>query len=214
MCDQLLNIIRKRSLDLKVEQVNIPNLPFRVLVSYKNVNHLYGRIIRINEADREWFDQNEGSKWWQKIIQMPVKRYFQQQVPDTRDYQQHRVEIRIEALQSGQYILVAGSDASFSDSSSLVMTTFFCSGIAFVKTGMDYFVLDRDSGHPLKSVTVRSFVQRYDKGKYAYQPLITFQTDQNGHFRLSSTKDFSNQIKLEFRSGNDYLTNYQYLYYR
>jgi len=214
MCSQLLDAIHKRSLGIKIEQVNIPDLPFRVLLSYKNINCLYGRVIRIDEADKEWFDQNDGSKYWQKLNQMPVERYFQQQVPDTRDYQQHRVEMRIDALKSGQYILVAGSDASFSDSASLVMATFFCSGIAFIKNGLDYFVLDRDSGHPLKSVTVKSFLQRYDKGKIAYQPLKTFQTDQNGHFRLSSAKDFSNQIKLEFRNANDYLTNSQYVYYR
>ena len=51
---------------------------------------------------------------------------------------------------------------------------------------MDYFVLDRDSGHPLKSVDVKSFVQRYEAGKSVYQPFKTYQTDQHGYFRLSS----------------------------
>jgi len=213
MCGELLDAIRKRSVSLKIEQVNIPNLPFRVLLTYKNVNHLYGRVIRTDDATKESFDQREGRKLWHKLIQMPVERYFQQQVPDTRDYQQHRVEIRIDGLTPGQYILLASSDATFSDSASMVMSTFFCSNIAFVKNGMDYFVLDRDSGHPFKSANVKSFIQRYDKGKSAYQLFKTYQTDQHGYFRLSSAKEFSNQVKLEFNVGKDYLSNTQYLYY-
>jgi 5-hydroxyisourate hydrolase-like protein (transthyretin family) len=213
LCGQLLDAIRKRSFNLKIEQVNIPNLPFRVLLSYKNINRLYGRIIRIDDATKESFDQNEGGKFWHRLNQMPVERYFQQQVPDTRDYQQHRVEIRIESLSSGQYILLASSDASFDDSASMVMCSFFCSNIAFVKNGMDYFVLDRDSGHPLKSVNIKSFLQRYDKGKSVYQPFKTYQTDQQGYFHLSSAREFSNQVKLEFNIGKDYLSNTQYIYY-
>ena len=213
LCEQLLDAIHKRSVTLKIEKVNIPNLPFRVLLSYKNVNLIYGRIIRINDAIKESFELNEGRKFWQKLIQMPVERSFQQQVPDTRDYQQHRVEIRIEALIAGQYMLLASSDASFGDSASIVMSTFFCSNIAFVKNERDYFVLDRDSGHPLKSVNVKSFVPRYENGKAVYQLLKSYQTDQHGYFHLSAAKEFSSQIKLEFNIGKDYLSNTQYLYY-
>jgi len=213
LCGQLLEAIRNRSISLKTEKVNIPNLPFRVLLTYKNINRLFGRIVRIDDATKESFEQNEARKFWQRLNQMPVERYFQQQVPDTRDYQQHRVEIRIDGLVSGQYILLASSDETFSDSASMVMSSFFCSNIAFVKNGMDYFVLDRNSGHPLKSVDVKSFVQRYDRGRSSYQPFKTYQTDQHGYFRLSSAKEFSNQLKLEFRIGQDYLSNTQYLYY-
>jgi len=213
MCRQLLDAIRKRSISLKLEQVNIPNLPFRALLSYKNINRLYGRIIRIDDATKESFDLNEGKKFWQRLYQMPVERHFQQQVPDTRDYQEHRVEIRIDGLNSGQYILLASSDAAFSDSASIVMCTFFCSNIAFVRNGLDYFVLDRDSGHPLKSVNVKSFIQSSTPGRPAYQLFKTYLTDQHGYFRLTSSKEFSRQVKLEFNMGKDYLSNTQYLYY-
>ncbi len=212
MCGQLLDAIRKRSFSLNIEQVNIPNIPFRVLLSYKNINRLYGRIIRIDDATKESFDQNEGRKFWHRLIQMPIERNFQQQVPDTRDYQPHRVEIRLDGLAPGQYILLASSDASFSDSAFMIMSTFFCSNIAFVKNEMDYFVLDRDSGHPLKSVNVKSFIQRYENGRPVFHQLKSYQTDQHGYFHLSVAKEFSNQVKLEFNIGKDYLSNTQYLY--
>ncbi|HET7000637.1 MAG TPA: alpha-2-macroglobulin family protein, partial [Puia sp.] len=213
MCGRMLNVIRKRSFNLKIEQINIPNSPFRILLSYKNMNHLYGRIIRIDDATKESLDQSDGRKFWHRLREMSVEKYFQQEVPDTKDYQQHRVEIRVGGLTSGQYVLLASSDAAFSDSASMVMLTFFCSNIAFVKNGMDYFVLDRDSGHPLKSVNVKSFFQRYENGKPVYHPLKTYQTDQHGYFHLSTAKEFSNRVKLEFNIGKDYLSNTQYLYY-
>jgi uncharacterized protein YfaS (alpha-2-macroglobulin family) len=144
---------------------------------------------------------------------MPVERNFQQQLPDTRDYQQHRIEIKVDGLSAGQYILLASFDASFSDSAFMVMSTFFCSNIAFVKNEMDYFVLDRDSGHPLKLVNVKSFVQQYENGRPVFHLLKSYQTDQHGYFHLSVAKEFSDQVKLEFNIGKDYLSNTQYLYY-
>jgi hypothetical protein len=213
LCGELLETIRKRSISLNVEQINIPDLPFRVLVSYKNADQLYGRIIQIDDALKESFDQNYDLKFWHKLIKMPVERNFHQQIPGTGDYQRHRVEIGIDGLHAGQYLLLVSSDAAFSDSASMIMTTFFCSNIAFVKNEMDYFVVDRDSGHPLKSVNVKSFIQQFNKGHSVFQLLKTFQTDQNGYFHLSYAKTFSNQVKLEFSLGKDYLSNTQYLYF-
>ena len=214
-CEQLLKNIRRSSYNIKTERVNLPDQPFRILVAYRNTNRIYGRIIRIDDATRENFERNSDDlKFWTKMIHMPYVKKFQQAIPETSDYQQHRAEIKMDALPVGQYALLTSSDSAFSEKSILGLTPFFCSSLAFVESGFDYFVLDRDTGHPLKGVKVKSFIQNYN-GYYSYSPGKVYETDLHGHFRLVPDKRNSNPIKLEFILGKDYLSSTDYIsYYR
>jgi hypothetical protein len=215
-CKILLKNIKSSRFQIQSEQVNIPGQPFRLLVTYKNISHLYGRIIHIDDATRELFEQNMYDlNSWTRWLRLPVERSFKQSIPETADYQEHRVEIKADPLPFGQYALLISSDSSFSDQAIMGMSTFFCSSIAYVKNGMDYFVVDRDSGHPMQGVKVRSFNQKYTNAGYTYLPWKTYQTDQHGYFRLLPGKEYSNSLKLEFYAGKDYLSTTNYVaYYR
>ncbi len=212
-CEQLLYNIRRKSFNMKIEHVNIPNLPFRALVTYKNINQLYGRIIRIDDVTMESFDQDRhAKKFWSNLLHMPYEKKFHQVIPDTRDYQQHRVEIKIDALAGGQYALLTSTDSTFSDSAVVGLTTFFCSSIAYVENGVDFFVLDRDSGHPLQNANVKTFYKYYEGGKIKIAPAKSYQTDINGFFHLRGNQK---QLKLEFYFGKDYLSTSEYInFYR
>jgi len=215
-CERLLLNIRRHSFNLNIEKVNLPNQPFRMLVTYKNINHLYGRIIRIDDATRESFEKNSHNpKFWQGIIRMPFESSFQQAIPETRDYQQHRVEIKMDPLAVGQYALLISSDSSFSDKAIVGLTTFFSSSIAFVQNDQDYFVVDRDSGHPLSGVQVKAVKEKYtNKGEVIYTR-DPYSTDIHGHFRIKTDKRYYDVSRLEFSFGKDYLSeNYYTTYYR
>ena len=113
-CQQLLKNIRRSSYYIKTEQVNLPDQPFRILVTYRNINHIYGRIIRIDDATRENFERNNDDlKFWTKFTQTAYVKNFRQTIPETADYQQHRTEIKMEALPVGQYALLTSSDSAF-----------------------------------------------------------------------------------------------------
>ena len=130
---------------MNVEGVNIPGQPFRALISYRNIGQIFGRIIRIDDATGSTLNlERNDEKYWNRLIRMPVDKSFRQSVPETGDYQQHLVEIKIDGLPVGQYILLASSDSSFSQQSVICATTFFCSSIAYVKNRDDYFVVDRE----------------------------------------------------------------------
>ncbi|MFZ1288849.1 MAG: hypothetical protein WAR79_02070, partial [Melioribacteraceae bacterium] len=49
-CSNLKTEILSRSLNLQVENANLPDEPFRVLVSYKNLNKLYLRVIKLDDS--------------------------------------------------------------------------------------------------------------------------------------------------------------------
>ncbi len=212
-CEILLKNIRRQSYHLNLEKVNLPGLPFRALVTYKNLDRLYGRIIRIDDATKESFERNNYDlKSWSKWIQMPYEKNFSQVIPKTSDFQPHRVEIRIDALPIGQYALLTCSDSAFSEKGLIGLTTFFCSGIAYVENGNDYFVVDRESGHPLQNVKVETFIQQNNNKGIFYLPGKAYLTDIHGYFRITPEKMYYDQ-KMEFYNGKDYLSTSKYISY-
>jgi hypothetical protein len=212
-CEQLLKTIYARFYDLNVEEVNIPDLPFRALLTYKNVHEIFGRIIPLNDVARDSIVRKLYSrKFWSKIVSWPYQSTLHQFIPDTRDFQQHRVEFKIGPLSSGQYGLLTSSDSSFNDSSIIGLTFFSCSSISYLQNGLDYFVLNRDSGSPLKGVRVKTSIVRYsDKGNF-YVPSKTYMTNDHGYFHLVRERN-NGAKKFEFFYGRDYLSSSQYTGY-
>jgi Bacterial Alpha-2-macroglobulin MG10 domain/Alpha-2-macroglobulin family/MG2 domain len=217
-CIGLLKDINHKYFNLTIEDVNIPEQPFRALVTYRNVNYIFGRIIKIDDATRKSLDQTGPyEKYWQQLTRMPAGKTFLQKIPDTKDYQQHLVEIKIDGLPAGQYVLLTSSDSAFNDKSIMSAAIFYCSSISFVRNGFDYFVVDRDSGHPLKGVKIRSFIRKNDESTYSNIQSESFLSDINGHFKLALSERQRNAsaIKLEFSLGKDFFSSDQYIrYYR
>src|SRR5690606_19581068 len=50
---QLLESIKTAQLNFQVEQVNIPNTPFRALFTYRNLNRVYLRLVKVSDKMRE-----------------------------------------------------------------------------------------------------------------------------------------------------------------
>lgn len=209
-CSSLLRNITHLSFTLETEKVNLPDLPFRALVSYKNVHHIYARIIRIDDATRDDLGNNGwDEKIWKKLLRFPIFRRFDQAFPETKDFQQHRVEIKVDPLPLGQYALFTSTDSSFSETAVLAVQYFFCSSIAFVNHGGDYFVADRNTGAPLADVKVQTLNQVYDsrQQKDVYRKSKWYKTDSHGFFRLQDEK--TNRYygrRLEFYNGKDFLS--------
>ena len=211
-CEQLIKNIEEINFNIYSEKENIPNLPFRVMVYYKNLNHLYARIIRIDEATRESFEENAYNTGnWSKWSRYPFEKMFMQSLPETDDHQAHRAEIKIDGLPAGQYALLTSSDSVFSEKGFMAINTFFCLFIAFVVNGLDYFVLDRNSGHPLKGVKIKSSLRENKNGHVTYKPGKIYQSDAHGYFQLGNHKGYIAQ-RLEFYFGKDYLSDSRYLY--
>ncbi len=212
-CEELLKKIRRPYFNIQIESVNLPNQPFRALITYKNIQQLYGRLIRIDETIHQSFEQNGyDDAFWTKLLQKPVEKSFQQSIPETGDFQEHRVEIKIEALPIGQYALLASTDPGFSNQQDLGLSTFFCTSIAYVKNGLDYFVVDRNTGHSLPGAKLTTFVRKYISGSLAYTPDKTYRADANGFIKLSSHRDDVYQ-KLVFQLGNDFFSTSEYIIY-
>jgi hypothetical protein len=75
-------------------------------------------------------------------------------LPATKDYQTHSVEIKVDALPIGDYLLLAASD-DYSKNATIGARTFYVSNISFINQDKDYFILNRETGKPLASAAVQ-----------------------------------------------------------
>ncbi|HEY2347378.1 MAG TPA: MG2 domain-containing protein, partial [Puia sp.] len=212
----LLKEIKRKHFNLTTEAVNIPEHPIRVLVVYKNINHLFGRIVKMDKETGKLLAKTDpAAMYWQRLANMPVFKTFQQSIPDTKDCQQHAVEIKVDRLSAGQYVLLTSSDTAFNEKSMMSAVAFYCSSISYVRNRFDYFVLDRDSGHPLKGVKIKTFIRKNNENEYPVLPSDSYLSDINGHFKLAfnERREDVNSIRLEFSTVRDFFTSDQYDYY-
>ncbi|MDP4262598.1 MAG: alpha-2-macroglobulin family protein [Bacteroidota bacterium] len=219
-CYNMLARINSPFLEFNIEKVNIPGQPFRALISYRNFNQLYLRLIKPDDKLKKELENENAEKYWPVIISAKPLKSWEQALPVAGDLQQHSTEIKIDALPAGEYILVAGTDKDFSGKKvTLGARLFYVSVISFVNNNADFFVLNRDNGQPLANAAVQVWEQRYDykTSGYIKEKSKLYKTDVNGYFRMQDKKEnnYSNNYFLDITYNNDHLfldeeTNYYY----
>ena len=210
----LLASITKPSLSTQIENINIINTPFRMYVQYRNVKTLYVRILKLNgnEFENRW-DEN----YWNKIVKVAPYKTFSQSLPDTKDYQQHSVEIKVDALPSGSYVILASSENSFPlNKGAMLSQNFDISNISFINFENDYFVVDRDKGTPLAGAHVLAQWKRWDYNvrRYVVASEENYAADANGKFSMPKRNNAEGVPSLTITYNNDKLTAQTQGYYQ
>jgi uncharacterized protein YfaS (alpha-2-macroglobulin family) len=207
----LLAEIKRKALSFQLEKVNIPDQPFRALVSYRDVPTAYFRLIKADERTKKTLeDRYEGDKYWNALINAPSTRSWSQALPATGDLQMHSTEVKIDALPVGEYILLASSTEKPDLKQSILgVQLFYVSNISFVNHEKDHFVLHRTTGQPLQNALVNVWQNKYDykTEKNTKEKHNSFKTDGNGFFRLErkNDKEYSYNYMLEIIHNNEKL---------
>ena len=196
----LLNQIQKPDLNLQTEKVNIPGEAFRALVTYKNVPKIYLRLFSTNQKDADDFDNAQNDESWKKSTLQKALKIWEVQLPDPGDFRQHAVEIKLDGLPSGMYVLMASLDEKFSLAQNLLTRqVIYVSRIAYlINDKQDLFILDRNDGTPLPKAKVKTWKENYNsqKRKTEFTPGNEFIADQNGYVKFESSNDF-NTYRIE-----------------
>ncbi len=209
-CIHLVQQILRKEIHLQTEKVNIPNKPFRGLVTWRNVDRLYFRVVRLSgdSAGIEMRKQRlHDNVLLRQLLAAPVVRSFTQDLPETHDYLLHRVEIAIGSLPTGPYALFTSSDSSWStDKGVMGLQYFTVSSIAYIKQGDDYFVLDRETGKPIAGAVARlqDKVLVEHRGQAAVKT-TSCTTDSDGHFVQKVNASNYNMQVQEISFHDDHL---------
>ncbi|HEX5654951.1 MAG TPA: alpha-2-macroglobulin family protein, partial [Chitinophagaceae bacterium] len=220
-CYNLLTEINRKSLQFHIEKVNIPNQPFRALVAYRNCNTIYLRLIKADEKLKKELENQHGDKFWPAILAAKAEKNWQQNLPATNDLQEHKVEIKVDALPVGDYVLVAGTEKDFNSKKAILgARLMYVSNLSYVNNQRDYFILNRDNGQPVPNAAVQVWERKYDykTSNFQYEKFGAYKTDRNGFFMVGLPKEqpYGNHIyQLEISSGNDrlFMNDYANDYY-
>jgi hypothetical protein len=208
-CANLLKIILHKHLSLQTEKVNMPAEPFRALVEFKNISSVNFRIIKVDHNQRSNFTNHWQEDYWKQLIRLTPEKSFTQSFAQTGDYQTHRAEIKIDSLAVGEYALFASADPNFSIEKNVMSVQFFyVSGISWIDNGLDYFVLNRESGQPIARASVQFWYPYYNNQQKRYLERMgeNIITDKNGFFRVNPPKTRNNgAFKIEVTSIGDHL---------
>lgn len=208
--------IKRVELRTETELVNVPGKPILASVIYRNTRALYGRIIRVMPNDPV-FDRT-AINFTHAAARVPY-RMFAQQLPASEDHQQHTAAFKIDQLPAGYYVLMTSNNSGFVDSADKISVQYFhVSSISYVKTTGRLFVLNRQTGEPMKNVKVITTKQTYVPGTRTNRidTVAVTNTDQNGMVSTSATENSTAGINMGyiFVTPGDTLNTYtsEYIY--
>ncbi|MEJ1239910.1 alpha-2-macroglobulin family protein [Chryseolinea sp. T2] len=218
-CENLRNSIKSKSLEATIEEVNVPGLPFRGLVKYRNITSLYYRAVRVTraevQAERKKWERNYKVDQEQKFIEyFTAKKALKSgrfDLPDDKDFQQHSVEIKVDELPVGEYIILVSNRDDFSTSKNAVAYAFTTiSNMAYIHrsagdNSTDCFVISRTTGEPLAGVRADIYKNIYDYkvNRWNLTKIGTYSTDAKGYFRIPFQKDGERNFHMEFTHKED-----------
>ena len=215
----LLRQITHKTISLTSEKVNLPETPFRTLVSYKNVPSLYFRLIELTPAFKTRLETNPiHDELWSKLTSQPFLRAWKQVLPSVTDFKEHSVEVKVDGLPVGQYALLASFSADFTlNDNPLSVQYFHISAISYINSSNDYFILDRKNGQPLAGASVQVWKQYYDyKSRInILQKKELVVADKNGFCQVPThykNDEYNYRLEITFKKDKLFLDDYQYNY--
>ena len=221
-CMVLQGQITEKLISLTTADASIPDHPFLGFLTFKNIPEIYFRIILTDpETDRN-MKQLRNEELIGKYKSMPVIQEWSLKLPEEEDFQHHSAQVPFPELPVGYYVILAGSDKNFSiQNDPVAYSSLWVTSISYISQRADdgtfnYYVLNRETGAPMKGVDVHTFAREYDYASRSYilKDLNGYVTGEDGNFSVPSTPGKNFNFYLSFTYNNDrYISDnnfYQY----
>ncbi len=176
----LKSMITKPVLNSKVPGFLAENEPGRIYLSFKNLDTLYQKVIKVPGK----FERSLDYRTKDSIIHSFAKEYKDSSMivlPGEQDYSQHSTEVLLEGRATGNY-LVYLYNQDYHNYGFYQVTNLSVSETVFKEKTM-FQVKDRTSGAPVSSAKVISATDKSYTG--------LGQTDQNGEFSHRNSSSYN-----------------------
>lgn len=224
-CKALEAEIKTKDMGFTIESVNLPEKPFKTLLTYKNIDKVYWRQVKIDFQEyRELINNGNEDSVVNKLASLKPVKEWSTTLPLPSDYQNHSVELQMMPLPYGHYAILCSSSPDFTlKEQAVAYESVQISRLSYIDRqieggGQEFHILDRQSGHPVQGVTVKAWKNVYDDKKRNYKRVLhgTFLSDNNGLVVVSGTNSRNySSYSLDLIKGNDRLYSYrQYSLYR
>lgn len=211
-CRQLMASIERKELSLRTEEVYLPERPMLALLEFRNLPKVYFRLVRMDESNRMEISKMRTEELRSLLYDQKPLRTWSESLPDTKDFQKHSAEIKIDALERGLYAILISSDPAFPRDGSAEAGYIFTqvSNLAYINQydnegQTEFVVVDRAGGQPLESVLLEFYGTRYNREErrsdYVY--LSSVYTDKQG--KATPRVPDNQYYQVKFQLGKDVL---------
>lgn len=210
-CRTLVQNLEKTRLTIELEEVQLPNKPFRIACSYANVDTVWMHVFPLNQTtDSEDISPEERMRG---LYESPASNIWPIPLVNDGDYHQHRVEVLMPGLSTGTYLLATSlSSKSHGEAEVLAVAETQVSAISFYYREEEgvFQVVNRMTGKPLEGADVS--IRYWSLSDSAYETTQRFQTDVSGSVALG-IMDTSRYAAIAIQYKQDqYLAGPVYLY--
>lgn len=207
-CKMILQEIKEKSFSLQLEQVELPNAPFRLFTTYRNIDQIHFRLIPWNNQHQQAISNKASDEQWMYLRNIKSMHNWSATLPKTTDYLAHRVELKVDGLPVNQYMLLASYRSDFSIQQNILgYIPFHISNLSVIKQGKDsFFVLQRSTGFPVAQARVEVWEkgERYYNRSHVANKLGDRTTNSLGAFNWTPEERFE-QITFRVYHGSDSL---------
>lgn len=196
-CKSLSERIRNKEWGMQAEGIILPNKAFRFLLKYRNLqdqeSEKWPVHIRVASLDPFQYRNNSRQNYGEKLVNW-MKSHSTTvaektlQVPNPGDFKSHSIELPMDGLAIGTYVVFVGTDAKLSTKADAVsFAVITVTDLAIIKRQNDagrnlLKVVSRDLGDPVSGAKIELLTLIYDrknrKNKYELQETLI--TNENG----------------------------------
>ncbi|MDR1866407.1 MAG: hypothetical protein LBR08_12680, partial [Bacteroidales bacterium] len=211
--ENLLGALKRKRLHIRMQQEQIPCKPILALVGYQNTDVAYVTVYRLNEKALSEFELGDRKENDRRMFLSSQEKLSQQtiQLPKQTDYQYHQVEVRLDSLEAGQYLLaISGTpDLMKEQATDISYITVQVSRLFLIerlhgKGKTEAYVTDRENGMPVGNAAVKIYSRIYNRetGEYEERQDTVVYTDEAGQAYYPV---ISGNRKVYVYHGNDSL---------
>jgi hypothetical protein len=200
-CALLVKEMQQPTLSFTMGSAILPGKPSLGMVEFSNLPSVNFRMITVDPESTQ--EKIAGMTQEEKIAYLTgitPKKTWSLVLPQDGDMQSHRIECKIPETTPGYYMLLCSSDNSFRNPLQVITWAgFFSTQISYLdklndKNGLDVYLLDRETGIPLKNLTVEAFQKNYNytNRRYESKKIGDFVPDEKGFLSIPPAKPGTN----------------------
>jgi hypothetical protein len=200
-CRILLARIKQPSLSITAEYAVIPGKASLGLIAFQNIPVVHFRVIKVDpEVSQEKTSGMTREEQIRYYTNLPVFKTWLANLPLDGDFQIHKIEVKIPELPVGYYTILCSSDVAFKDTlQAIAWSGLFSTQISYISqrndiSGVDFYFLDRETGNPLKNISVEVFqkIYNYHLRKYESKKTGDFLSDAQGFLSIPALSQGGN----------------------
>jgi hypothetical protein len=221
-CRQLMQRIEQREWNMTAQGATLPKQPFRFLLNYRNVGESGSRTwpahVRMASIDPVKFREESRRNYGEKLTEWLLKnstpvstKTFD--LPNPQDFRSHSIELPLDGLPIGTYVIFAATDKDFKTKGEAVahaiitLTDLTLLKRSTVDGHTLLRIVSREKGMPVKGARIQLLESFYDRNSRSnnYRLQETLTTDAKGEAVYRHKGQGYGSLIADVFSGDDRL---------